>query len=376
MRGLLRRAMLLLMRSGPGRWVLSALLLAFGALCVALSFGVTGQDTLAFIIGGVFFLALGAFVLIFTILIRARFNSEKAAGTARANQLLAEGKLLPVPALPNPPKSISGEDLLRVEGHARDLDNVPWGANQRIPDNQVRPAFDQTIATVRRIAGDWSRLSEPIRVFAALPSPYCHVGAAEVMFRLSFVSGYRYVPVGLRQGVRFTTRAQLDTPLQADALMIQIKLLAACLAPSWQKLATQTVELSMRVAPNHPRLPNAMMFYHEMRAEYDDALLWADRAIASGPTPEEVFAARSRKASIFERMKRYDEALAVYDACVQEAPSDPWIWHNMSVLLTRLGRYQDALTCNQRALSIMDFGTARSQREIILAKLGGGGANG
>ncbi len=294
-------------------------------------------------IGGVFFLDLGAFVLIFTMLIRARINSAQVAGEARAKQLLAEGKLLPVPALPNPPKSISGEDLLRVEGYARELDNVPWGAAQRIPDNQVRPAFDQTVATVRRIAGDWSRLSEPIRVFAALPSPYCHIGAAEVMFRLSFVSGYRYVPVGLRQGVRFTTRAQLDTPLQADALMIQIKLLAACLAPSWQKLATQTVELAMRVAPNHPRLPNAMMFYHEMRAEYDDALLWADRAIASGPTPEEVFAARSRKASIFERMKRYDEALAVYDACVQEAPSDPWIWHNMSVLLTRLGRYQDAL---------------------------------
>ena len=60
------------------------------------------------------FLALGAFVLIFTILIRGRFNSEKAAGTARAKQLLAEGNL-PVPALPNPPKSISGEDLLALK---------------------------------------------------------------------------------------------------------------------------------------------------------------------------------------------------------------------------------------------------------------------
>ncbi len=47
--------------------------------------------------------------------------------------------MLPVPALPNPPKSISAEDLLRVEGYARELNNVPWGDHpQRIPDNQVR----------------------------------------------------------------------------------------------------------------------------------------------------------------------------------------------------------------------------------------------
>lgn len=37
---------------------------------------------------------------------------------------------------------------------------------------------------------------------------------------------------------------------------------------------------------------------------------------------------------------------------------------------TRLGRYQEALADNERARSLMDFGMARKQREIILKKIG------
>ncbi len=44
--------------------------------------------------------------------------------------------------------------------------------------------------------------------------------------------------------------------------------------------------------------------------------------------------------------------------------------------IAHLGRYHEALECNQRALSIMDFGMARKQREFILAKIGSGSANG
>jgi tetratricopeptide (TPR) repeat protein len=166
----------------------------------------------------------------------------------------------------------------------------------------------------------------------------------------------------------------LHTPLQPDALVIQIKLLAACTAPTWQKYATQAVELAHREAPNHPRLPNSLMFYHDMRGEYEEALHWADRAIASGPTPEDVYAARSRKASILLHFKRFDEALAVYDASLKDDPRDPWAWHNKSYALTQLGRYHEALACNERALAIMDFGTARQQRDIILKKMAEGEA--
>jgi tetratricopeptide (TPR) repeat protein len=347
-----------------------------GAVFFGLSFTTTGDNALSLLIGGILFLALGMVVLVFTVLISTRTRRAKVVGEALAKQLLAEGKVLPVPALPVPSKAASPEDLLRIEGYARELNNIPWGDHPRIPDDQVALAFNQTVATTRRIAGDWSRLSEPMRVFAALPRPYCHVGAAEAMFRLSFMHGSLYAAVGLRQGMRFVTRAALHTPLQPDSLVIQVKLLAACRAPSWQKYATQAVELAQREAPNHPRLANAMMFYHNMRGAQDQALMWADRAIASGPLPEDVYAARSGKANILAHLERYNEALAVYDECLREDPRDPWAWHNTSIYLAHLGRYHEALECNQRALSIMDFGMARKQREFILAKIGSGSANG
>lgn len=373
MRSLFRRTITAMARTQPGRWALSALLLAMGVVFLGASFASVGQDALGLLIGGIFFLAFGLFVLVFTILIAARTRSVKGASEARAKQLLAEGKILPIPPLPAAPKAASKDDLLRVEGYANELAAISWGDNPRVPPEQVEVVFNRAVAVTRRIAGDWSRLSEPIQVFAALPRPYCHIGAAEVMGRLSFLRGSLYAPVGLRQGLRFVTYAQLHTPLQPDSLMIQLKLLSACKAPYWQQLATQALELAQRTAPNHPRLANAVMFYHDMRGEHDEALVWADRDIASGPTPEDVFAALSRKALILDDLKRYEEALVIYDACIAQDPRDPWVWHNKSRTLTALGRYQEALACNQQALSIMDFGMAHKQREIIMAKMGSAG---
>ncbi len=361
-------------RTQPGRWALSALLLAMGAVFLGASFASVGQDALGLLIGGIFFLAFGLFVLVFTILIAARTRSVKGASEARAKQLLAEGKILPIPPLPAAPKAASKDDFLRVEGYANELAAIPWGDNPRVPPEQVEVVFNRAVAVTRRIAGDWSRLSEPIQVFAALPRPYCHIGAAEVMGRLSFLRGSLYAPVGLRQGLRFVTYAQLHTPLQPDSLMIQLKLLSACKVSYWQQLATQALELAQRTAPNHPRLANAVMFYHDMRGEHDEALVWADRAIASGPTSEDVFAALSRKALMLDDLKRYEEALVIYDACLAQDPRDPWVWHNKSRTLTALGRYPEALACNHQALSIMDFGMAHKQREIIMSKMGSAGA--
>ena len=188
-------------------------------------------------------------------------------------------------------------------------------------------------------------------------------------FRLAYLRGSTYAPACLQQGLRFATRAQIHTPLQPDALVIQIKLLAACPNSYWQQLATQTLSLAERVAPDHPRLANSRMFYHEMRGEYDQALAAADQAIAAGPQPEDTYAALSRKALILMDMKRYDEAIAVFDQSLAQDAQDPWVWHNKSIALTALDRYDDALAASERALSIMEFGAARSQRERILAKI-------
>ncbi|HET8907059.1 MAG TPA: tetratricopeptide repeat protein, partial [Ktedonobacterales bacterium] len=301
---------------------------------------------------------------------QGRLRKVTADSEARAKQLLADGKILPLPPLPQQqPQGISPEDLAFVETNANQLQEIPWGDQVACPKGQERAAFESAMADVEASSGDWSKLGGPVKVFAGLPRPLCHVGAAEVMYRLSYLRGRLYAPVGLRQGLRFALRAQIHTPQQPDALVVQLKLLSASRAAYWQELATKTLDMLRQVAPDHPRLPKAEMTYHEVRGEYDEALVCADRVIALANTPERKGLALGGKATLLMSLKRYDETIPLFREAATLKPGDPWIWHNLSIALTELGRYQEALDCNERALSIMDFGVARNQREILVRKL-------
>ena len=79
--------------------------------------------------------------------------------------------------------------------------------------------------------------------------------------------------------------------------------------------------------------------------------------------------ALTRRARLLDRMGHYDEALAAYNQINQRYPADPWTWHNKSLLLMSGGRYAEALFCNQRALSIMDFDAAHQAGARIRARM-------
>jgi hypothetical protein len=371
-----------LMQTQRGRWILGTVFFVMALLCALIA--VSGHDTtqnIGFGLGAVLFLTLGSLVLSGNILIglsRRRLRSAAADGEARAKQLLAEGRLLPIPPVPNdPPQGISQEELVQVESTAMQLQEIPWGDHVTYPHEQVRAVFESTLREVGAASGDWAKLRGAVHVFAGLPRPFCHVGAAEVMFRLSYLHGTTYAPVGLRQGLRFATRAQLHTPLQPDALIAQLKLLVACRAQYWQELATKTLAMIQQVDPNHPRLPQAQMFYHRIRGEYEQALVCADRTLALPASPAEKASTFSSKALLLISLDRYEDATMAFHKALSLNASDPWIWHNASIALAHLGRYHEALQYSERALSIMDFGAARAQHERIMEglaqQLGGGG---
>ncbi|HEU4785004.1 MAG TPA: tetratricopeptide repeat protein [Ktedonobacterales bacterium] len=306
-----------------------------------------------------------------------RLHKTAAESEARAKQLLAEGKLLPIPPLPTePPQGVSPEELAQIETAAAQLQKIPWGDRKAYPAKQAPAIFESALAEVNAASSDLATLHRLAHVFAGLPRPLCHVGAAEVMFRLSHIRGTTYAPNGLRQGLRFATRAQVHTPLQPDALIAQLKLLAACREPYWQELATRTLAMIQHVAPDHPRLPLAEMLYHRIRGEYEEALMCADRALGTTTNPVEAAAILSSKASLLMSVDRYADAVLSFQNASSLTPSDPWIWHNASIALTHLGRYHEALQCSERALAIMDFGAARAQHERIMEslaqQLGGG----
>ena len=381
MRGWVYRISLLLVRSQAGRWVLTVALLLFGALAfiagVAPPPGQTQTQTVSYLIAGVLVFVLGIVMLVVTVriggmrkrLIAARqANAARAReGVARAEEMVKSGQILPIPAPPTR-KDIAPETLAHIEGYAQRMAALPWGDRSTTPADQARAIFDATVARVQGVAGDWSELAEPIDIFVGLPRPLCYVGAAEVMYRLSFLRGHLYAPNGLLQGLRFIARAQYTEPRQPDALVIRTRLLAGGGSKHWLEQADATLALLREVAPEHPRLPEAEMAIHVHRGEYEAALACAERMIANAPGPDMAYIAQARRANILLDMKRYDEAVAAYDALLSQRPSNPWTWHNKSIALMNLGRFDEALECNARALALMDFGAARDMRERILAK--------
>lgn len=373
MRTLFVRTMNLLLRFRIGRWAAALLFLALG-LVLLFDPSSAGKDVTTALVTGAVALVIGAALLIFTVrlelLLRKKKQTEKAS-LARANELIASGKVLAIPPLPKTPlKGVSEDTLLAIEQYALRMANLPWGEHPRIATvEEAYPIFNRIVGRVREITGDWASLSEPIGVFVALPKPLCYVGAAEVMLRLSYIRSDLWAPVGLRQGLRFVARSQYYDPEQPDALVIRIKLLVGYASDLWLRLAEETLEMLKAVAPGHPRLPDAEASILVRRGKLEEALACIETFLASPPSREEVHMALSRKAGLLDRMKRSEDALAAYDLVNEHYPQDPWAWHNKSIILMNLGHYRQALACNGRALSIMDFGAARSTGERIRAKI-------
>lgn len=378
MRTVVRIITMRMVASQAGRWALTVILLLIGVAGFvaypSISQTSSATDGLSALVAGVVFTGLGLWLLVISLRIgRSQRGIKRAerAGLARANELKESGQLLPIPALPPLPKGLKPEDVASVEEYAERMAKVPWGDNPQVPATEATGVFNRTVARVRRIRGDWSMLGEPVDIFAGLPRPLCYVGAAEVMHRLSYVSGSTFAPVGLRQGLRFIARSQYTEPMQPDALVIRTKLLAASWSKTWLELADQTLERLRQVAPDHPRLPDAEAAIHVRRGEYEAALACFDRLLANPPSAEEAFVAQANRASVLESLKRYEEALDAYERALQLDGNDAWLWHNMSILLMNQGRLDEALQANTRALAIMDFSNARVIRERILAKRAG-----
>lgn len=323
------------------------------------------------------YVAAGLFVVIalFSLIVEARqwpFTRANWRAAREARKALRTGRALPIPPLPRNLSKTQRERQPDVEAFTRQLIEVPWGQRVTIEGPALRPQFDQAVSVTRRIAGDWRKLAEPIAIFARMPAPWCYIGAAEVLQRLSFLVGRAFSPIGLRQGLRYIACAQAAEPDNADALITRARLLSSISDPRWLQLAEQTLTRAQAIAPNHPRLPSAEAALFERHGQKEKALACLEQAIARAQSPQDEVIARIQCAYMLLSLKRYDDAVAAYQTLLKTEPNDPWLWHNLSIALYILKRYEEALSCNERALSIMPFNTAFEYGQKIRQKLAAG----
>ena len=251
-------------RSPAGRVVILLALLVIGTALVAQSIA----DPLnALPLGGfmgVIFLLSGCVqlgLIVWSIIAAGREQQTQAANKSRLEQLQAAGLLLPLPALPPAPAWMSREEQVRAEELARTMAHVAWGERPQFSEDEMWRVFDHTMSLLRQAAsGDRRALDDATKLLMVTPPPCCHIGAAEVMLRLAHRQGDEYYPAVLLQGLQFIYQAQYYDPVQPEALLARIRLLAASGAPEWLHLAGQTLTLLKRAAPGHPGIPEAERF--------------------------------------------------------------------------------------------------------------------
>ncbi len=319
------------------------------------------------------YIAAGLFALlaIFSLALEARAPFIRANRWAdrQVKTALKSGRAMPIPPLPRNLSKIQRERQPQVESYVRQLIAVPWGNQVTVSDSEAQRLFYQTLTFVRRVTGDWSKFREPIQVFASMPAPWCYIGAAELMYPLSYLVGNIFSPVGLQQGLRFIAQAQAVDPDNADALLTRARLLACVSDPRWLQLAQETLARAQAIAPNHQRLPGIEATLFQRYGQYEKALACYEQAIARAQSPESRTIARVSYANLLMDMKRYEEAVSAYRTLLETEANDPWLWHNLSIALYSLQRYQEALACNERALSVMPFNAALVRGEMIRKKL-------
>ncbi len=68
---------------------------------------------------------------------------------------------------------------------------------------------------------------------------------------------------------------------------------------------------------------------------------------------------------------RYQEAISCYDRALEIDPKNHYAWCNKGNVLDDLGRYQEAISCYDRALEIdPKYANAWSRKGLTLSKLG------
>lgn len=353
------------------RWILAIvftlLTIAFTVVAVA---SPDSSTRLGLGIGAGFFFLMAAACWGSIIRIRFKLNTIAQQTSANVKQLIAEGKLVTIPVASTAvPKGVTPDDVASVERYTQRVRDIFAKSQPTVSEFDAPTVFRRAMQEMAGITGHYDRLlSGPAMTLATLPKPWRDVGAAEVMYRLSFLRGDLYVPAGLRAGLLYALHAQYHEPLQPDALIVQLRLFSGYNTPTWREKAAKTMDLLNRYAANNPHLPAAEMVYRRRIGQYDRALECADLALNGFLTPNESATVLDRKASVLMAMKRNDEAVEAFRAALSYFPN-PWTWHNLSIVLDTMGRYQEALDANTHALSMMNFTVAQQRRAAILSHM-------
>jgi tetratricopeptide (TPR) repeat protein len=112
--------------------------------------------------------------------------------------------------------------------------------------------------------------------------------------------------------------------------------------------AQMCCEQALAIDPHHAESLHLLGLLALHATQYDHAVEWISRAIAQDPRPEYLFSL----GTALRHLRRYEEAIKVFDKAVQLKPDKAELWTGLGKALVDLERRAEALLSFQHALTL------------------------
>ncbi len=242
-----------------------------------------------------------------------------------------------------------------------------WPSAHRMDARALR-AYTRGLDQVNAYRGDPAIYFDALRTFSQTESTA--FASAGVAFTLTMASsGRKPYLAGFEEAIRWLEKAQEWEPDFVDINFIEAVIYLNTGQIENGRLVLD--HLSQQEADNYYVCLTEMNYWQQKNAN-ESFVKWLRKA------SNKLANKRLRQAYTLNALAhlylsegRLNNALEIFTDITKLTPDDPWAWHNMSYIFLELDKVKEAKQCNERALGIMDFQSARDIQEKIRQQRGG-----
>ena len=226
-----------------------------------------------------------------------------------------------------------------------------------------RRAYETGLDVVNMYRGDPAAFVEGLRRFQATGScSYAQAGIAYTLAIASFAGSQTPDRRGLQNAMQWLERSQNFEPDRPEINFIEAVIYLN--GRQFEK-ARLVLDYLSNQDPQNYYLITTEMNYWKQRGDEQKYFQWAKKGLdVANRKGRRIFVLNSL-AGFYLGKGYLEKSINTYLDLAELDPDDPWLWHNLSVMYVELEMFKEANQCNQRALSIMDFGAAREIEQII-----------
>ncbi len=235
------------------------------------------------------------------------------------------------------------------------IDKMSLPASHR-NDANIRRLYEHGLDIINSYRGHPDALLQGLMVFQSTGSvAYAYAGIAYTLV-IAASDNDSYDQHGMQTGMDWLEKAQEWEPSSIEINFIEAVIYIN--SHQYQNARLVLDHLGLQGSNNY-YLALTETQYYEKRLSKNQYFHWLEKANKAANT-------RARKAFVVNSVayyylqeKDFQQSIKHYHQVTKLDPGDAWAWHNMSWMFVRMEKYEDARLCNQKALSIMDFGAAR-----------------